>query len=810
MKGNGITTKQKQVQEVDAPVNTTAYADAWGRVLAVDPADGPGVNYTYDAVDRLVGADYGMAQTTMTYDLAGRKTTMTDADMGAWAYAYDALGNLTGQTDANGCETSLSYDRLNRLTGKSFGTGCPATGSVTYAWDGVQYLSRTQTAQAAGQKGYRTGMLDGSGYTNWTYDARGRVVNEEKTIGTRSFETDWTYNSADLAASMVYPADENNQREVVSYHYLPQKLLYSLTGDAAYVESSQYDEAGRLTRRALGARDATQAPLAVQYQYAGWGPDANANDDYYDGQGRLMSITSGTENAPGALLDLSYRYDIQGNITQITDANLGPQTQSFGYDALDRIVSAQAVGGSLGTYSESYSYDSEGRLVSKNGVTYTYNPEEFPFHAVGSLSDGKSYEYDANGSMTTRVIGTESYTLLYDGALRMVAVQNNSATIASFGYDGDGQMVSASMGGVTTSYVGGYFEWQTSASGSVAVKYYSAGSAKIAMRRAGVVTYLLGDHLGSTSVVFDDSTNGIQRQGYRPFGEKRYPTGPSPLPTDYQYTGQRGFEEIGLYFYNARWYDGALGRFAQADTVVPEDTQGVQAWDRYAYVNNDPINATDPTGHFLAPVLIGAGVGALISGAVNIVEQVRTTGQVSNLNAVIGAAAGGAVSGALLSIAPITGIAAAVGYGAISNVLSNQTTAAVTALLEPSGNGILNDFSANGGYTNGKMMTNGGEIISDAVIGGVLTGATMGAAHVLSKYINIPDPFQIPKSKPKVINLLPKNNLLNRSFELLPATRSIAVERSVTSSFVNACLNNSNNIVFEYVNQRIDQILDWN
>jgi hypothetical protein len=157
--------------------------------------------------------------------------------------------------------------------------------------------------------------------------------------------------------------------------------------------------------------------------------------------------------------------------------------------------------------------------------------------------------------MTTRVIGTENYTLLYDGALRMVAVQKNSTTIAEFGYDGDGQMVTASIGGVTTSYVGGYFVWQTTASGSVAVEYYSAGSAKIAMRKAGVVTYLFGDHLGSTSVVFDDSTNGIQRQGYRPFGEKRYPTGPSPLPTDYQYTGQRGFEEIGLYFYNARWYD---------------------------------------------------------------------------------------------------------------------------------------------------------------------------------------------------------------------------------------------------------------
>ncbi|MBI4761319.1 MAG: RHS repeat-associated core domain-containing protein [Chloroflexota bacterium] len=49
--------------------------------------------------------------------------------------------------------------------------------------------------------------------------------------------------------------------------------------------------------------------------------------------------------------------------------------------------------------------------------------------------------------------------------------------------------------------------------------------------------------------------------------------------------------------YNARWYDPSLGRFAQPDTLIPEQMQGVQAWDRYAYVNNNPVRYTDPTGH---------------------------------------------------------------------------------------------------------------------------------------------------------------------------------------------------------------------
>jgi len=53
-------------------------------------------------------------------------------------------------------------------------------------------------------------------------------------------------------------------------------------------------------------------------------------------------------------------------------------------------------------------------------------------------------------------------------------------------------------------------------------------------------------------------------------------------------------------FYNARWYDSQLGRFAQADSIVPG---GVQGYDRFAYVNNNPLRYTDPTGHWFETAL---------------------------------------------------------------------------------------------------------------------------------------------------------------------------------------------------------------
>ena len=67
------------------------------------------------------------------------------------------------------------------------------------------------------------------------------------------------------------------------------------------------------------------------------------------------------------------------------------------------------------------------------------------------------------------------------------------------------------------------------------------------------------------------------------------------VPTDQRFTGQRRDATIGLYDYNARWYDPALGRFVQPDPLVP-DPGNPQALNRYTYVYNNPLRYTDPTG----------------------------------------------------------------------------------------------------------------------------------------------------------------------------------------------------------------------
>ncbi len=68
------------------------------------------------------------------------------------------------------------------------------------------------------------------------------------------------------------------------------------------------------------------------------------------------------------------------------------------------------------------------------------------------------------------------------------------------------------------------------------------------------------------------------------------------LPTDYTFTGQKLDASSGLMYYGARYYDAAIGRFVQPDSIISEPLNP-QSLNRYAYTLNNPVRYRDPSGH---------------------------------------------------------------------------------------------------------------------------------------------------------------------------------------------------------------------
>jgi YD repeat-containing protein len=116
--------------------------------------------------------------------------------------------------------------------------------------------------------------------------------------------------------------------------------------------------------------------------------------------------------------------------------------------------------------------------------------------------------------------------LAWDAENRLVQITQGTS-VSTFIYDGDGNRVQATVDGVTTTYIGGYYEWRH---GTTQRKYYYHGGQRVAMREGGVTTWLLGDHLGSSSVSCrqDGQTT---RQQYHAWGTIRPGPG-NALPTD--------------------------------------------------------------------------------------------------------------------------------------------------------------------------------------------------------------------------------------------------------------------------------------
>lgn len=104
------------------------------------------------------------------------------------------------------------------------------------------------------------------------------------------------------------------------------------------------------------------------------------------------------------------------------------------------------------------------------------------------------------------------------------------------------------------------------------------------------------DHLGSTSLLSDEVGTAVpgSQARYLPFGG--YRVEPTAGLTDHGFTGHKHNDPLGLIYMRARFYVPGIGRFASADTIVP-DPANPQSLNRFSYVGNNPLLYIDPSGH---------------------------------------------------------------------------------------------------------------------------------------------------------------------------------------------------------------------
>ena len=233
----------------------------------------------------------------------------------------------------------------------------------------------------------------------------------------------------------------------------------------------------------------------------------------------------------------------------------------------------------------------------------------------GFCSLRRKGSYDANGNALTRQGSTIGWTS-YNYPTVVSAGVGSTAEVVSFLYGPARQRWQQAYSGnginETTNYIGGLLEQVVSGGVTNYRHYIYAGSEPVAVysrTSAGTNTfsYMLSDHQGSVSDLTSSTGTSTVNESLTPFGIRRNPTTWSGAASNLDLTTAAGITRqgytfqtqlglwMGLNHMNGRVQDAITGRFLSADPTIPDPTN-TQSYNRYSYVNNNPLSLVDPTG----------------------------------------------------------------------------------------------------------------------------------------------------------------------------------------------------------------------
>ena len=525
--------------------STSKTTDAWGNTILTVDALGNEVEYTYRSCGRPSSVTSCGSTVTMDYDEAGNQVELADPDAGTMTYGYAADGTLLWQEDARGVLTEYEYDTRGRLSSETCGD-----------------MVTTYTYGTSGHGTHRLASVSTGTFTeSYAYDQYGRRTGRTRSYGGgTSLSHTYSYNAKGQTASITYPSGL-----VQSFRYDADGHCDSvLVGNDLVWRAESYD--GRHAVSRFGS-------LRVKTSR--------------DHEGRLTARLLTNAAATDTLAALSFAYDnVTGNLVSRTGVAGAGVTETFSYDALDRLTGAAPQGGTA----ETFTYEDNGNIAAKAHIgSYTYQTAR-P-HAVMSVSN------------TDNRIGKTQQDITYGPLGKAVSIADGSARL-TLSYGPDRQRWRSRSARkwrtdtltVETLHDGGY-ERVTTEDGTVR-EFHRLGRGLVCVVTDGgspLVLCALTDNVGSYVQMADSLGQTRFRAGYDVWGRQTVTSN----AVDFQrgYGGHEMLPRFALVNMDGRLYDPNLGRFLSPDNYVqaPDDSQ---SFNRYSYCLNNPLKYTDPTGEF--------------------------------------------------------------------------------------------------------------------------------------------------------------------------------------------------------------------